>query len=70
MSCMKQITLTLSGALGISVPFIPCVIYSLLFVLQLGFVGFSFRIWSVVFFSLSHLSPVGLFCECCRMSLL
>ena len=25
--------------------------------------------WIVVFWSFNHLSPVGLFCECCRMSL-
>ena len=31
---------------------------------------FYFIIWIVVFYSFNYLSPVGLFYECCSMSLL
>ena len=35
--------------------------------LLLRFVEFYFRIWIVVISSFYHLSPVGLFCGCCRI---
>ena len=38
--------------------------------LDMSSLQFCFMIWIVVFFNFNHLSPVGLFCECCRMSLL
>ena len=58
--------------LATDAPFIACVIlkFTKYFCLQLRFVEFSLRIWIVVFLSSIYLSPVGLFCECCRMSLL
>ena len=38
--------------------------------LELSNFQFYFMIWIVIFYNFKHLSPVGLFCECCRMSLL
>ena len=72
---MRQITLTLSRTPGDNISYRCtnhglCYSFAKYFCLQLGFVEFSLRIWIVVFFSFISLSPVGLFCECCRMSLL
>ena len=61
---MKQITLTLPGA-----PSIACVInWQSIFVNNLDLSNFLLESGLLCFDF--HVSAVGLFCECCRMSLL
>ena len=70
---MRQITLTLSGALGdTSVPFIAYVINlpcAFAHYLELSGFQFYFMIWIVVFYNFNHLSPLVYFvsaagCHC------
>ena len=59
--------------LATDVPFIAYVINlpcTFTHYLELSNFQFYFMIWIVVFQIFNHLSPVGLFCECYRMSLL
>ena len=59
--------------LATDVPLIACVINlpcTFNHYLDMSSLQFCFMIWIVVFWNFNHLSPVGLFCECCRMSLL
>ena len=57
-----------SHILAADVPSIACVINWQS--KQLGFVELSPGIWIAVFLIFIYLSPVSLFCECCKMSLL
>ena len=59
--------------LATDVPFIAYVINlpcTFIHYLELSNFQFYFMIWIVVFQNFNHLSPVRIFCECCRMSLL
>ena len=55
------------------VPFVACVVdlpCTFNRYLDMSSLRFCFMIWIVVFWNFSRLSPVGLFCGCCGMSLL
>ena len=45
-----------------------CYKFTQYFCILLGFVVFYFKMWIAVFWRFILLSPVCLFCECCRMS--